>query len=115
MTMTDANKALSMLFAYNPKWDVQLDLRVPGRLRVLIDDVNVSGSIGGSMLPLRDGYLTKWDYDSVGTSFPLDPTFTPWAPTTSEPPIEPGTQVSLVIVPADFTGPDWRVTYGPHD
>ncbi len=116
-TVTDANKALSVSFDYNPKWDIQLEVRGPGRLRVLIDGINVSGSIpAGMRMPVRDGYLTKWDYDSVGTSFPLDPTIAPWPPAgswTSGPPIKPGTQVSLVIIPADFTGPDWRVTYGP--
>lgn len=117
-TVADANKALSMSFPYNPKWDVQLDVRGPGRLQVLIDGINVSGSIGGSRMPVRDGYLTKWDYDSVGASFPLDPTMAPWPPAgswTSGPPIKPGTQVSLEIIPADFTGPDWRVSFGPHD
>jgi hypothetical protein len=116
-TVADANKALSMSFPYNPKWNVGLEVRGPGRLRVLIDGINVSGSIGGSRMPVRDGYLTKWDYDSVGASFPLDPTMAPWPPAgswTSGPPIKPGTQVSLVIIPADFTGPDWRVTYGPN-
>jgi len=116
-TVADANKALSISFAYNPKWNVGLEVRGPGRLRVLIDGFNVSSSIpAGMRMPVRDGYLTAWDYGMVGTAFPLDPTITPWPHLegmTSGPPIKPGTQVSLVIIPADFTGPDWRVTYGP--
>ncbi len=113
-TVAGANKALTMSFPYNPKWDVELEMHGPGRLRVLIDGTNVSGSLMTDMrLPARDGYLTTWDYNQNGAGFPLDPTITPPGAWPSGPPIKPGTQMSLVIIPADFTGPDWRVSYGP--
>lgn len=105
----DANKAVTMSLPYNPKRELLLEVRGPGRLMVLINGNNISDLIGGPT-PVRDGYLTYWNYDALGNTSPLDPQFAALGGAAG-PLTKLGAQVALVIIPQDFTGPDWRLTY----
>lgn len=105
----EANKAVTMSLPHNPKRELLLEVRGPGRLMVLINGNNISDLIGGPT-PVRDGYLTYWNYDALGNTFPLDPQFAALGGAAG-PLTKPGAQVALVIIPQDFTGPDWRLTY----
>jgi len=116
----NANDALSIGWPYDPRSRLVLEVRGPGRLRVLINGNNISaGILNGSTAtawswstPLRDGYLTYWTYEQVDTAFPLDPQIVT-LPGATFPVPKLGAMVSLVIIPQDFTGPDWRVIYEP--
>ncbi len=109
-TVADANTSLTMSFGYDPKRALLLEVRGPGRLRVLIDGLNVSTEIAGSS-GVRDGYVAFWAYSSAGSlEFPLDPRLA--APSGALiSPARPGASVSLTVIPEGFVGPDWRVTY----
>jgi hypothetical protein len=106
-TAATANEALTIGFDYDPKREVRLEVRGPGRLRVIIDGNIVSDKLAPRAS--RDGYLTHWDYDEMSFTFPLDASIG----LSTAPSAKPGTQVSLVIIPQDFAGPDWRVSYQP--
>jgi hypothetical protein len=112
-----------------------LEVRGPGRLRVLMNGYNISaqladpcftgsrspgicnniGAAAAWATPLRDGYLTYWNYDHLDTTFPLDPQIpaltSGYGTAVTVPKL--GETVSLVIIPQDFNGPDWRVIYEP--
>jgi hypothetical protein len=106
-TAAEANDALTMGFDYDPKREMTVEVRGPGRLRVIIDGTIVSDKL--SPQSARDGYLTHWDYNGASFTFPLDPSIGRSVASSTK----TGTQVSLVIIPQDFAGPDWRVTYQP--
>jgi hypothetical protein len=135
----DANNPLSIGWPYNPKSNLVLQVRGPGRLRVLLNGYNISpafanpcsfgrpdpcsnpganpGSAIGWATPLRDDYLTYWNYEQVVTTLPLSPEMgalllsgTGGAPATAP---RLGDSLGMVIIPQDFTGPDWRVIYEP--
>lgn len=131
----NANNPLSVGWPYDPKSRLVLQVRGPGRLRVLLDGNNISagladpcflgirspgscsniGAAAAWATPLRDGYLTYWNYDHLDTTFPLDPQIfsrtSGYGTAVTVPKL--GEEVSLVIIPEDFTGPDWRVVYEP--
>jgi hypothetical protein len=90
-SLTNANEPLSVGWPYDPK------------------------SAAAWATPLRDGYLTYWNYDHLDTTFPLDPQILSMTSghATAVPVPKLGEEVSLVIIPEDFTGPDWRVIYEP--
>ena len=111
-TAATANEAITVGWPYDPKRVVTLDVRGPGRLRVLLNGNNISSFLGQS-LPVRDGYVTYWDYNSSGISFPLNPEVASLVTGVAVPVTRPGAQVMLTIIPQDFTGPDWRVSYQP--
>jgi hypothetical protein len=128
-----ANNPLSIGWPYDPKSRLVLEVRGPGRLRVLIDGSNISAgiadcpfmgcaSLNGKTInvgatsawstPLRDGYLTYWSYEQVGATLPLDPQMATQIGA-GVPAPKLGASVTLTIIPQDFTGPDWRVIYEP--
>jgi hypothetical protein len=133
----NANNPLSIEWPYDPKSNLVLQVRGPGRLRVLLNGYTVSpvfanrcflgmrdpgscsnpGTAAAWATPLRDGYLTYWNYEQMVTSLPLNPQMgasllsaANGAPVTAP---KLGDPLGMVIIPQDFTGPDWRVIYQP--
>jgi hypothetical protein len=132
----NANNPLSIGWPYNPKSKLVLQVRGPGRLRVLMNGYNISAALATSCwpdmrspgncsnpgaatawaTPLRGGYLTYWNYEQMATSLPLDPQMLSLATAESGaavPAPKLGESVDMMIIPQDFTAPDWRVIYEP--
>jgi hypothetical protein len=133
----NANKPLSIEWPYNPKSNLVLEVRGPGRLRVLLNGYNISATMADPCFlglrgpdscsnlgaatawatPLRDGYLSYWNYEQMVTTLPLDPQAASFllsaANGAAVPAPKLGDSVGMVIIPQDFTGPDWRVIYEP--
>jgi hypothetical protein len=133
----NANNPLSIEWPYDSKSNLVLEVRGPGRLRVLLDGYNISpaltnpcflflrspggcsnpGSATSWATPLRDGYLTYWNYEQMLTAISLDPQFGAMmlseASGAQVPTPRLGDPLGMVIIPQDFTGPDWRVIYEP--
>jgi len=100
-TADAANKPLTFTQPFYPDQELYLEVRGPGRMRVLINGKDV-----GERVPLStttaDGLLSFWAYQTEGHEFSF---FS--SPTGPEP--ERGTPVTVRIVPQDFRGPDWRI------
>ena len=114
-----------------------LQVRGPGQLRVLMDGYNISAALADPCFlglrshdscsnlsaatawatPLRDGYLSYWNYEQMVTALPLDPQIASFmfssANGAAVPAPKLGDSVDMVIIPQDFTGPDWRVIHEP--
>ncbi len=112
-TAQEANKPVTFTQPFDPKLMVNLQIRGPGRIRVLINGKDVSRQVG-AWHPL-DKFISSWGYDQGGLAFPLDPLG--WAsPRTGAtgPTTKPGTPVTVTIEPQDFQGPDWRIAVEPN-
>jgi hypothetical protein len=100
-TADAANKPVTFTQPFYPDQELYLEVRGPGRIRVLIN-----GKDAGERVPLSPtnagNLLSFWAYQSEGMEFPF---FSP--PTDPEP--GRGTPVTVKIIPQDFRGPDWRI------
>jgi hypothetical protein len=87
---------------------VNLQVRGPGRMRVLINGKDITAQIGDS-LQTQNKFISFWGYNPVSYGFPLDPAtfFDPIG--TAGPKTPPGAPVTVTIAAQDFQGPDWRV------
>jgi hypothetical protein len=112
-TAQQANKPLTFTQPADPKLVLNLQVRGPGRMRVLFDGVDVSKTIGGYALT-QDQLISFWGYDgNSGFQLPFDiASFGTSA--TIPPPLKPGTPVTVTIIPQDFQGPDWRISVQPN-
>ena len=111
-TAQEANKAVTFTQPFDPKLMVNLQIRGPGRIRVLINGKDVSRQ--APPYP-PDKFISSWGYDQGGLAFPLDPSgwASPRAGATG-PTTKPGTPVTVTIEPQDFQGPDWRIAVEPN-
>jgi len=112
-TAQEANKPVTFTQPFDPKLMVNLQIRGPGRIRVLINGKDVNRQVGGSYPP--DKFISSWGYDQGGLAFPLDPLG--WASRrtgATRPTTKPGTPVTVTIEPQDFRGPDWRIAVEPN-
>jgi hypothetical protein len=113
-TAQEANKPVTFTQPFDPKLMVNLQIRGPGRIRVLINGKDITEQIGASMLT-QDKFISSWGYDQGGSAFPLDPSV--WASRrtgATGPTTKPGTPVTVTIEPQDFQGPDWRIAVEPN-
>jgi hypothetical protein len=112
-TAQEANKPLTFTQPFDPKLILNLQIRGPGRMRVLFDGVDVSKTIGGYALT-QDRFISFWGYDGTASfGLPFD-IASLGASATIPPPIKPGTPVTVTIEPQDFQGPDWRIAVQPN-
>jgi len=112
-TAQEANKPVTFTQPFDPKLMVNLQIRGPGRIRVLINGKDVNRQVGASYPP--DKFISSWGYDQGGLAFPLDPLG--WAALrtgATGPTTKPGTPVTVTIEPQDFQGPDWRIAVEPN-
>ena len=132
----NANNPLSVGWPYNGKSQLLLQVRGPGRLRVHMNGYNISAALAQQCFlgmpspgscsnpgsetswatPQRDGYLTYWNYEQMLTQLPLDPRIASMVSGETSASVRApklGEPVDLVIIPQDFTGPDWRIIYEP--
>ena len=112
-TAQEANKPVTFTQPFDPKLMVNLQIRAPGRIRVLINGKDITEQIGASYPP--DRFISSWGYDQEGPAFPLDPLG--WASLrtgATGPTTKPGTPVTVTIEPQDFLGPDWRIAVEPN-
>jgi hypothetical protein len=107
-TAQEANKPLTFVQPFDPNLDLNLQVRGPGRMQVLINGKDVSGQFG-DLLQTQDKLISFWGYNTGGYKFPLDPAtlFNPHG--TAVPKTPPGAPVTVTIAAQDFQGPDWRV------
>ncbi|MEO6143575.1 MAG: hypothetical protein ABIP19_06295 [Dermatophilaceae bacterium] len=114
-TAQEANKLVTFTQPSDPKLLLHLQIRGPGRLRVLINGKDVTRRIAASMLT-EDRFITSWGYDRpAGFQIPLEPEpFASLSTGTAAPPTKPGTPVTVTIEPQDFVGPDWRIVVQPN-
>ncbi|MEO6143213.1 MAG: hypothetical protein ABIP19_04470 [Dermatophilaceae bacterium] len=62
------------------------------------------------MVQTHDKSISFWDDTNLGFNFPLDPAFgASGLSASTEPALQPGTPVTVTIIPRDFNGPDWQV------
>jgi hypothetical protein len=111
-TAQEANKPLTFTQPADPKFFVNLQIRGPGRMRVLLNGVDISRQIAGSYSLTQDKLISFWGYDGRGVGFPFD-IASLGTSTTLPPPLKPGTPVIVTIIPQDFQGPDWRIAVQP--
>jgi hypothetical protein len=113
-TADRANEPWTFTKPYDPKLSLNLEVRGPGQIRVLINGRDVGGQtitsnvIGNTDL-IQSDVISFTTYESRGFNFSLDPSFwDPGLPTT-----KPGTPLTVKIIATDFAGPDWRVELVP--
>ena len=63
-TAQEANKPLTFTQPADPKLILNLQIRGPGRMRVLFDGVDISKQIGGYALT-QDKFISFWGYDGT--------------------------------------------------
>src|SRR5665647_1524778 len=100
-TAQEANKPVTFTQPFDPKLMVNLQIRGPGRIRVLINGKDVNRQVGASYPP--DKFISSWGYDKGGLAFPLDPLG--WAALrtgATGPTTKPGTPVTVTIEPRTF-------------
>jgi hypothetical protein len=107
-TAQEANKTLTFMQPFDPNLDLNLQVRGPGRMRVLINGKDFSGQIG-DLLQTQDKFISFWGYNPVSYEFLPDPatSFNPHG--TAVPKTPRGAPVTVTIAAQDFHGPDWRV------
>jgi hypothetical protein len=112
-TAQEANKPVTFTQRSDSKLILDLEVRGPGRMRVLFDGVDVSRQIGYNP-QTHDNLINIWAYIVEGFQFPIDPGLaTLGASATPPPALKPGTPVTVTIIPQDFQGPDWRIAVQP--
>lgn len=110
-TVQEANKPLTFTQPFDPKLSLNLEVRGPGRMRVLFDGVDVSERIGPTLT--QDRFISFWGYDGTASiGLPVD-IASIGASATIPPPLKPGTPVTVTIEPQEFQGPDWRIAVQP--
>jgi len=113
-TAQEANKPLTFTRPFDPKLSLNLEIRGPGRIRVLINGKDITEWFGAAS-GTQDKFISSWGYDQGGLAFPLDPLG--WASLrtgATGPTTKPGTPVTVTIEPQDFQGPDWRIAVEPN-
>jgi hypothetical protein len=111
-TAQEANKPLTFTQPFDPKLIVNLQIRGPGRMRVLFDGVDISKTIVGYALT-QDRFISFWGYDGTASlDLPFD-IASIGGSATLPPPLKLGTPVTVTIEPQDFQGPDWRIAVQP--
>jgi hypothetical protein len=100
-TAQQANKPLSFTQPYDPRLSLNLEIRGPGRLRLLFDGKDISEQIATQT---QDKLISVWGYGI--TSFMGVGDIPGLA-------LKPGTPVTVTIIPQDFQGPDWRISVQP--
>jgi hypothetical protein len=107
-TAQEANSTLTFTQPFDPNLDLNLQVRGPGRMRVLINGKDFSGQIG-DLLQTQDKFISFWGYNPVSYEFLPDPAtlFNPHG--TAVPKTPRGAPVTVTIAAQDFHGPDWRV------
>jgi hypothetical protein len=68
----EANKPVTFTQPFDHKLDLSLQVRGPGRMRVLINGKDFSWPFGNS-LQTEDGLISFWGYNTLSYEFPLDP------------------------------------------
>jgi hypothetical protein len=97
-----ANTALTFTQPFDPTLDLVLEVRGPGRMRVLVNGKDVSERINPSVIT-ADGLLSFWEYQSSSLESPL-------VTATTEATPRKGTPLTVTVVPQDFKGADWRIS-----
>jgi len=110
-TAQEANKPLTFTQPFDSKLILNLQVRGPGRMRVLFDGVDVSKPIGGYGLT-QDRFISFWGYGGATFELPFD-SASLVASVTTPPPLKAGIPVTVTIEPRDFQGPDWRIAVQP--
>lgn len=103
-TAREANKPVTFTQPFDPKLSVNLEVRGPGRIRVLVNGKDITERIGGSMTLTEDKSMSFWGYGNSGLQGIGDP---------FGPVLKSGTPVTVTIEPQDFQGPDWRIAVQP--
>jgi hypothetical protein len=96
-TTQEANRPLTFTQPSAPNLSLNLQVRGPGRMRVLVNGKDISELVGSPLT--QDKFIAFWGYTSTGINFPLDP----------DSATKPGAPVTVTIDPQDFQGPDWRI------
>jgi len=96
-TTQDANKPLTFTQPSGPNLSLNLAVRGPGRIRVLVNGKDISELVGPPLT--QDKFIAFWEYAMTDINFPLDPDSTTKA----------GAPVKVTIDPQDFQGPDWQI------
>jgi hypothetical protein len=103
-TAQEANKPLTFTRPFDPKLSLNLEIRGPGRIRVLINGKDITEWFGAAS-GTQDKFISSWGYDGTATLQGIaDP---------SGPVLKSGTPVTVTIEPQDFQGPDWRIAVQP--
>jgi hypothetical protein len=111
-TAQEANKPLTFTQPFDPKLSLNLGVRGPGQIRVLLDGVDVSEQVSGFWLT-PDKLISFWGYDgTMSIGLPVD-TAALNASAVAPTPRAPGTPMTVTIVPQNFKGPDWRIVVQP--
>ncbi|NMM25249.1 MAG: hypothetical protein HHJ11_17540 [Phycicoccus sp.] len=111
-TPQEANKPLTFTQPFARELVLNLQVRGPGRLRVLINGKDIGRQLDDWMLT-EGTFISFWDYRSTGFTHPLDPAFTVDPAGATDVTTPPGSPVTVTIIPRDFQGPDWQITVGP--
>ena len=96
-TRQEANRPLTFTQPSDPNLSLNLQVRGPGRMRVLVNGKDITELVGSPLT--QDKFFAFWGYTSTGINFPLDP----------DSATKPGTPVTVTIEPQGFQGPDWRI------
>ena len=108
-TASEANQPLTFTQPFDETLSLNLQVRGPGRLRVLINGKDIGRQLDDWLLT-EGTFISFWEYRPSGFSIlPLDPSVTFNNVYTAAPPLKPGTPVTVTIEPRDFQGPDWRI------
>jgi hypothetical protein len=113
-TAQEANKSVTFTKPFDAKPCLSLQIRGPGRMRVLINGKDIGRQLDDWMLT-QGTFISFWEYRQSGFILvPLDPAFAlgPAGTTDLTPP--PSSPVTVTIIPRDFRGPDWRITADPN-
>jgi hypothetical protein len=96
-TTQEANKPLTFTQPSGPNLSLNLQVRAPGRMRVLVNGKDISERVGPTLTP--DKLIAFWGYGVTGMDFPLE----------ADGASKPGTPLTVTIDPQDFQGTDWRI------
>jgi RNA polymerase sigma-70 factor (sigma-E family) len=96
-TTQEANKPLTFTQPSGPNLSLNLQVRAPGRMRVLVNGKDISERVGPTLTP--DKFIAFWGYGVTGMDIPLD----------ADSATKPDAPVTVTIDPQDFQGTDWRI------
>ena len=111
-TVQEANQPFTFTQPFDEKLGLNMQVRGPGRMRVLINGKDIGRQLDDRLLT-QGTFISFWGYNSTGFSLPVD-SATAFDPTgTTGLTTPPGSPVTVTIEPRDFQGPDWRITVEP--
>src|SRR5665647_645946 len=96
-TTQEANRPMTFTQPADPNLSLNLQVRGPGRMRVLVNGKDITELVGSPLT--QDKFFAFWGYTGTAINFPLD-----FGSAT-----KPGTPVTVTIEPQGFQGPDWRI------